>query len=416
MDLPLNRNPANIMHIDLNSCFASAEQQANPLLRGKPVVVAAYNSPNGCIVSPSIEAKRHGIKTGMSVRDGRMLCKNLIVRTPDPNKYRSVHDKFKKLFREYSPAVTPKSIDEAIIDFSGTQHLKRDLREVGQEIKDRIRSEIGEWLSCNVGIAPNRFLAKLAASLHKPDGLDMITHENLEEIYRNVELLDLCGINVHYQARLNVQGIFTPIQFLQASLQTLQKQVFQSIVGYYWYMKLRGWETDASNFRRKSFGQQYALKQPTADSQQVSKLLMKLCEKMGRRLRRAGYVAQGVHVACVYQDRTYWHQGRTFGNRLSATLEFYKKAQLLLNNQPEKKVITNLGVSCFDLLPDTPEQPSLFEPDGSKLHRAGAAMDKINDRYGEFIITPAIMMGMENVVLDRISFGNIRELEDLYAQ
>jgi DNA polymerase-4 len=103
MELPLNRNRPTIMHIDLNSCFATVEQQANPLLRGKPLAVAAYDSPNGCIVSPSIEAKRYGIKTGMPVREGRLLCPELIVRTPDPEKYRDVHLKFGRLFREYSP-------------------------------------------------------------------------------------------------------------------------------------------------------------------------------------------------------------------------------------------------------------------------------------------------------------------------
>lgn len=106
------------MHIDLNSCFATAEQQANPLLRGKPIVVAAYDTPNGCVIAPSVEAKKLGIKVGMRVRDARLLCKNIVVRLPDPPKYRDIHLKFCRLFKTYSPNVTPKSIDEAIIDFS----------------------------------------------------------------------------------------------------------------------------------------------------------------------------------------------------------------------------------------------------------------------------------------------------------
>src|SRR5919112_5864797 len=105
MALPINRNQPLIMHVDLNSCFATIEQQANPLLRGKPMVVAAYNSPNGCVVAPSIEAKRYGIKTGMTVRDARLLCPGVIVRTPDPSKYRAVHLKFRRIFCDYSPDV-----------------------------------------------------------------------------------------------------------------------------------------------------------------------------------------------------------------------------------------------------------------------------------------------------------------------
>src|SRR2546423_1259011 len=190
MDLQLNRNDPKIMHIDLNSCFATVEQQANPLLRGKPIVVAAYNSPNGCVVSPSMEAKRYGIKTGMTVRDAKLLYPPVIVKTPDPPKYRSVHQRFAKIFRDYSPSVTPKSIDEAVIDFSDTFALSnKSLTEIGREIKRRMRAEIGEWISCSVGIGTNRFLAKLAAGLHKPDGLVVITHENVKDIYAKLTLL-----------------------------------------------------------------------------------------------------------------------------------------------------------------------------------------------------------------------------------
>src|SRR5437764_349838 len=164
MPLPLNHNAPTILFTDLNSCFASVEQQANPLLRGKPIVVAAYNSPNGCVVAPSIEAKRHGIKTGMTVRDARLLYPGVIVRTPDPAKYRAVHLKFRRIFQDYSPSVTPKSIDEVVLDLTDTLDLyKGSILDLGREIKKRIRKEIGEWLQCSIGISTNRFLAKLAA-------------------------------------------------------------------------------------------------------------------------------------------------------------------------------------------------------------------------------------------------------------
>jgi DNA polymerase IV len=146
MPLALNHNPPTIMHVDLNSCFATIEQQANPLLRGKPIVVAAYNSPNGCVVAPSIEAKQYGIKTGMTVRDARLLYPGVIVRTSDPPKYRAVHLMFRRIFNDYSPDVTPKSIDEAVIDLTDTLCLfKGSITDIGKEIKKRFREEIGEW-------------------------------------------------------------------------------------------------------------------------------------------------------------------------------------------------------------------------------------------------------------------------------
>jgi DNA polymerase IV len=267
-NLGINASEPRILHVDLNSCFATLEQQASPLSRGKPLVVAAYDSPGGCVVAPSIEAKKLGIKTGMSVRDARILCPTVIVRTPHPPLYRDAHMKFRKIFLDYTPDVTPKSIDEAVLDFSRVNNqvlFRKSLIEIGFEIKKRIRAEIGEWVSCNVGIGTNRFLAKTAAGLHKPDGLDIITYNNLERIYSKLALLDLCGINTRFRARLNVNRIFTPLQFLRADLQTLKKHVFQSICGYYWYLRIRGWEIDAVDFKRKSYGQSYALGKKSDD-------------------------------------------------------------------------------------------------------------------------------------------------------
>jgi DNA polymerase IV len=413
MPLALNHNPPTIMHVDLNSCFATIEQQANPLLRGKPMVVAAYNSPNGCVVAPSIEAKRYGIKTGMTVREARLLYPPVVVRTPDPPKYRAVHLMFRKIFRDYSPDVTPKSIDEAVIDLTDTLSLfKGSIHDIGRQIKKRFREEIGEWMVCSIGVGTNRFLAKLAASLHKPDGLDTIDHTNLLDVYKRVKLLDLSGINTRFQARLNAYGIFTPMEFYNASLEVLKKQVFQSILGYYWYLRLRGHEIDAVDFKRKSFGNTYALQKQTNDSRELAKLLMKLCEKTGRRLRRAKYSAQGVHVACVYTDLSYWHIGRKFDVPIYTTRDIYIKALRFLNMSGYTKRVRNLAVSVYDLIPSTSEQLDLF---ASPAHAVSEAADKINDKWGEFVITPALMMDMDDIILDRIAFGGVKELEEIYS-
>jgi len=383
MDLPINKNRPLIMHVDLNSCFATVEQQANPLLRGKPVCVAPYTSGNGCVISPSMEAKRFGVKVGMTVREAKMLCPDAIILHPDPPKYRAVHLQFKTIFQDYSPHVTPKSIDEAVIDFTDVVGLhKRSLEDIGKEIKRRMRSEIGEWISCSIGIGTNRFLAKTAAGLVKPDGLVTITHENLMDVYSKLTLIDICGINTRYQARLNAYGVFSPLDFVSASLQKLQNQVFKSINGYYWYTRLRGWEIDAIDFGRKSYGQSYALHEFTNNPRELSRLLMKLTEKMGRRLRKAGYCASGIHVSCLYLDGTHWHMGRKVSQKLYTTSELFKKAQLLLNRQPEWKKVTHLAVSCYDLQDSNDNQLDLFETDMQKKRDLSNAMDSMNDRYG----------------------------------
>ena len=395
----------------MNASFARAEQQAHPLLRNIPVGVAAYTGPGGCVVSPSVEAKALGIKTAVNVREARMLAPHIIIVPPDPSLYREVHKRFCKIYKDYSPEVVPKSIDEAVIDFAGTPILKvKSMEEIGREIKQRVRKEIGSWMSCNVGIGTNRFLAKLAASLHKPDGLDIITHENLLNIYAQKELTDLNGINTRYQARLNAAGIYSPLQFYEAECQYLAKQVFQSVNGYHWFLRLRGWETDAVIFDRKSFGNSYALQKQTGKKEELAPLMMKLCEKTGRRLRKYNFVAYGVYVAILYTDGTHWAHGKKFTSSLYTSEEIYKKAWLILNKQPEWKNVRTLAVSVFNLVDSQSEQMPLFEDIETKKRQLSDACDKINDKYGEFIITPALMMGMEGTILDRISFGNVKEL------
>jgi DNA polymerase IV len=216
--LPFNTKKPTLMHIDLNSCFASVEQQANPKLRGKPIAVAAYTTPSGCIVAPSVEAKEYGVKTGIRVKDGKMLCPNLIVLLPDPWKYRTVHLRLKKLLENYTDLVTPKSIDEFILDLEGYPSYQKGMESVGVEIKQRIKSEIGNWLRVSIGIGTNRFLAKTAAGLKKPDGLERIDNNTFTDVYKKLALTELCGIKVRNAIRLQGLGIHTVWDFYEASL------------------------------------------------------------------------------------------------------------------------------------------------------------------------------------------------------
>jgi DNA polymerase IV len=199
------------------------------------------------------------------------------------------------------------------------------------------------------------------------------------------------------------------MEFYAASVDTLKKQVFQSILGYYWYLRLRGYEIDQVDFDRKSFGNTYALQKQTTDPKELARLLMKLCEKTGRRLRRAEYAAQGVHVSCVYTDFSFWHTGRKVDVPVYTTREIYLKALRLLNLSGFKKRVRNLAVSVYDLIPSRSEQLDMFS---SKSHAVAKAVDRINDTYGEFVITPTLMMGMDETIIDRIAFGGVKELEE----
>ena len=401
----INQNPPHLMHVDLNSCFATIEQQAYPHLRGKPVIIAAYKTDKGCILSPSIEAKKLGIKTGMRVFEAKQIYSHVIVRDTDPAMVRDVNSKFMKIFQDYSPCVIPKSIDEAIIDFSPVFFKNIDLIAIGKEIKTRIRREIGEWISCNVGVSTNRFLAKLAASLHKPDGLDLIDYKKLRQVYSSIKLIDLNGINTRFEFRLNANGINTPLDFFQAEVNFLKKNVFQSIAGYYWYLRLRGWEVENFEPIRKSFGQEYSLKEKTADPEKLKKIIMKLCEKMGRRLRQSNQLASGIHLGILYYDYSFWHKGKKINKSIFSTKNLFEEIMILFFHQPKIKTVSKISVSCFSLTQNNNRQLTLIDFGEEKINKISNALDQINDRFGEFTITPATMMEMENIIVDRIAFG-----------
>ncbi len=405
-------NPKNptIMHIDLNSCFATIEQQANPKLRGKPICVAAYTTPSGCILAPSIEAKKLGIKTGMRVKDGKMLCRDLIVLSPDPMKYRHVHQQLRKIIADYTDDFTPKSIDEFVLNLTGLNMIN-----VAKEIKQRIKQEIGEWLTVSIGIGPNRFLAKIGAGLHKPDGLDVIDKNNYLDIYSKLKLTDLCGIKIRNAFRLNSMGIFTVMDFYNAPVWKL-KAAFESVCGYYWYLRLHGFEVDDVVFERRSFGNSYALPasrlggpKPFETLEQLSPILQKLVEKTGVRLRKAGYRAKGVHVAIAYRDYSFWHKSFTLPDYIFDSRDIYKTAFRIMLSSPFRKPVRELAESVFHLERHENSQLGLFDDIGHKESLV-KAIDEVNARWGDFTITPAKMLGMEDVVLDRIAFGSIKEI------
>jgi len=416
--LGFNPTSPTVMHIDLNSCFATIEQQANPLLRHKPVAVAAYDSPNGCILAASYEAKRwgvQGVETGMRVKDGKKLCPELIVLPPDPWKYRNVHLSFRKLLVSYTTNFHAKSIDEFVMQLSGSPSLqKNSMQEIGKEIKTRIAEEIGDYLKVSIGISTNRFLAKTASNLEKPNGLSFIIRENHEDIFRQKHVTFLCGIKKNNARRLGSVGIQTIYDFYNADLWKL-KAAFHSVNSYYWYLRLRGWEIDETPFGRKTYGNSYSLPQPFATPEELAPILSKLITKTTTRMRNAGFGARGVHVAIQYRDRNYWHMGQSFPRVLFETNDVYKEAFRILCMSPYRSPVRNLAISCYDLVKIDTLQLELFS-DILRRDRSTKAMDLVNTKYGEFSLTSGRMIDTGKFVPDRIAFGNVKELEEFTTQ
>ncbi len=411
MDMQINDIDPVVMHVDLNSCYAIIEQQANRLIRNKPVGIAAYDSPGGFIIASSYEAKRLGIKL-MRVREAREISSEIIVLTPDPEKYFDAHRRFRKVLERYTSEVTPKSVDEFVVDFTGSKAVREGIKltELARQIKSDIREALGEYVTVNIGIAPNRFLAKIAAGMDKPDGMDVITAQEIYNVYGQLDLVDLPGINYRYQARLNLAHIFTPLDFLEAPMHKLKKEVFKSIVGYYWFLRLRGYEVDAAKFGIKSFGNDYAVGKKTSDPEQISRLLMKLCEKTGRRLRKHDYQAQGLGLWLSFDTGQWWGKSKRSKALLYSTQDIYLHAVRLLRSVTFPGRVTHIHIAVFDVIPASPIQTGLF--DGTRLDTRSLAhaSDKINDRYGEFTLIPATMANMQDVIIKRVPFGSVRDI------
>jgi DNA polymerase-4 len=399
-----------IMHIDLNSCFATVEQQARPMLRGKPVAIANRRTDKTAIVTASYEAKSKGVKVGMKVREAKILCPDLVVLESDPSKYRYVYHRLLDIMKDYSAHVTMKSIDEGIIDFHDTTAAMqgRDLVDIGMEIKQRLKDEIGIWMRCNIGIATNRFLAKQAASLHKPDGLDVITPGNIREVLSSLELTDLTGIAHRNEHRLNSVGIFTPLQFLDSDPVVLQRIVFKSVVGRWWYDRLRGYEVDDVETDVKRVGRQYVLESFTLTHEEITKRLHHLCESVGSRMRSQNKSARGIYVYAKTLERGYWHSSTLSQLPFSSDQTIFMLAKQLFDKAPGE--LKEIGIHCYELESIDDPQISFFNDQIVQERHVTEAIDGINKKYGERTIHSADTLGTGIYVKQKIPFGSTRYL------
>ncbi len=401
----------DVMHVDINSCFATIEQQANPALRGKPIAVAAYASPRGCILAASYEAKRMGVKTGMRVFEGKKLCPYLQVLPPDAPKYRAVHLQMRAVLAQYTPRVYAKSIDEFVLHFASCEYMyPKGLTTVALEIKRRIKEEIGEWITVSIGISTNRFLAKQASNYQKPDGLTTIDIKNYKDIFASLTLTDLTGIKARNEARLRATGIYTVMEMFEAPIWKL-KAAFSGAPGYYWYLRLRGLSIDDIEFGRRSYGNSYALPKPYATKEELAPIITKLVTKTTKRLRHAGYIARGAHLAVLYTDGSFWHKGAVSSIPLFSTSDMYQ-AIMHLFAQSDQNPVRNVAVSVFNLSKNEHLQLSFFT-NTLKTEMLMKSVDQVNERWGDYVVYPARMVTAGSAVPDRIAFGGVKELEEI---
>jgi DNA polymerase-4 len=418
MNTQFTTSPPTVLYVDINSCFATIEQQAHPKLQGKPVAVAAYETGNGVILAASYEAKRYGVKTGMRIYEARRLCPLLQVTTPDPEKYRFINERLKDLVLTYSPHVQVQSIDEMIVRMDNTPFLSGHMdteyavvcrmRYVGMEIKRRIREEIGERITVSIGIASNAFLAKTASNLKKPDGLEEITATNIETVLGSLPLMELCGIKQGNGGRLLTHGITNPLEMYRSTPRQLE-QAFGSIIGRYWWLWLHGFEggsiyAENQSVSRKSYSQSSSLTIPTSPTHtQTIQVISQLVAKMAARLREDGCSAGGIMAGCSFRDRTYWQKHVTLKKNIYATEDIFSLVMKIFAFAPEKLIHT-VFVGVFTITNDLYTQTTLDDVEIQKQART-KAIDTICRKFGNQSITTGIAVKAKQMIVDRIAFG-----------
>ena len=317
----------------------------------------------------------------------------------DPPKYRYVHKRLKKILKDYSSKVLPKSIDEFLFAIP----LGVEPKIIANEIKSRIRNEVGEYISVSVGIGPNIYLAKIASNLQKPDGLVEINKNNHINVFSKMKLIDLTGIKYANSRRLKMVGINTVLDFYHAPIWRL-KLAFGGITGLYWYMRLRGYEIDDFKSTRKTYGNSYA--PPPNKANLKLEILSKLCQKTGFRLRKAHLAAGGIHVSLLFRNGLFWHKGIKTKRIIFEDSDIYKEAVILLDRCSIDSLPRIIDVSVFNLVSLKRLQLSLLE-DTEKKYRLAHCMDSINGRWGNYTIHYGRMATDPTAVQDRISFGQL---------
>lgn len=383
-----------ILHIDFNSYFATVEQQANPRLRGKPVGVTGGDRMERTVLgAASVEAKRWGVKTGMLEWQAKKLCPNIIIVQGDSDKYLECTKRFLNILKDYSPYLEVFSIDEAFIEL-GTMNYELGIK-LAQEIKKRIREEIGEWITCSIGISYNKLLAKLAGSLQKPDGLVVIPDEHSAiKVLDQVSLDEVCGIGPRIKYHLNKMGIFNFRQLRQVPLSTLLFH-FKSY-GKFLYDAARGVDhTPLVPFYEKeevkSVGHRHTINHDTSDPAEIKQILLKLCEMVAVRLRAKNLLGKTIH--CWYRKSDF----EGFGMQITILptndgLEIFQSAWKIFQSMWSTGWrIRMIGVSVSNLKPQNPQNLSLL-PEVKKKEIITQTLDKINNKFGEFTLQRGILL------------------------
>lgn len=375
-----------IFHIDFDSFFASCEQHFNPNLREKPIGVTAANGRT-CIIAASREAKKFGIKTGTRTWEADLLCPAIQYVQGDFDRYLDITKKFVEIASSYSPFVEVFSLDEVFIDMTPTIHLYgNNVLSVVADFKKRLAVEISPITTVSVGVSYNKLLAKLASGLNKPDGLMVIDHTNLESVYKNVQLTDICGIGDRLKKRLNMLEIYTLLALRNYPIRLLRKEFgnvcAEQLLCYAWAQDDSAVSSIYEEADAKSVGRNYCLPENEENQGKIIQILSELCEEIARRLRSIN--KKGRTVSLFLSGERHMSGRRTISTYINQGKDILSVVRLFYKEWGWNYMVRQIHISVSSLVDEKYITQGLFDDPREEV--LNHVIDGLNKQFGSHTV------------------------------
>ena len=381
-----------ILHVDMDAFFASVEVRRRPELRGQPVVVGGIG-PRGVVSSASYEARRYGVRSAMPTARARALCPHAVYLPPDFTQYSAASRAVMRIFRDVTPLVEPLSLDEAFLDVAGARRLFGAPTEIARLIRRRVAEE--QELTCSVGVAPSKFVAKLGSTRAKPDGLLVVPAARVLEFLHPLPVAALWGVGERSAEALQRLGLRTVGDLAEAPPGLLRRAVGEASAGH---LHELAWGRDPRRVSpehvEKSIGAEVTFDTDVTDPAEIRRALLALAEKAGARLRAAGQVGRTVSLKVRLADFRTVSRSRTLGVPTDTAREMFDTAWALWTALAPGEPVRLVGVRMEGLAAaeETPQQLTLGAPERG-WREAEAAADAAAARFGRSVIGPASLLG-----------------------
>ncbi len=387
----MNKSDRYILHVDMDAFFAAIEQREHPEFIGKPLIVGAdpkQGKGRGVVSTCCYEARTYGVHSAMPISQAYKLCPHGIYVPPNGSLYTQVSREIFKLFYEFTDLVEPLSIDEAFLDISGCIKLFGSARSIAKKLKYRIYES--QAINASVGIAPNKFLAKIASDLEKPDGLVLVEHDKIESFLHPLSLVRMWGAGKKTIEKLNYLGIHTIGDLSEYPLDVLEKKFGKP--GKHFYQLSHGIDDRAviPEHKVKSVSNEITFSEDVMDINTLFRTLLQLSEKVGYRMRQKNLLGRTIHLKLRYQGFETITRNRTIPVNTANTNEIYKVIKELFEKHYDKirKVrLLGVGMSGFQLAVN--QQLSIFDQADKPKSDLDAVEDLVRKKFGKYSISRA---------------------------